>query len=152
MMESVFTGAASGIVANETQKHLNKHVHGERDHEDIFHELRSIISTLHYDLQIISKHFAHIDELPVDKIITLQTDPNRFRIATLGRRYNMVFSPNNTTQITANIPGLGTLSFTPTIGWTELDFREGTELFLTTGTSQSLIFRCTNVPLGANVL
>jgi hypothetical protein len=87
----------------------------------------------------------------MDIRIVLQTTKT-VPISTRGRKYNMIFSGNNTTQIQAMIPGLGNVAFTPPVGWTELDFENGTELSLVTGNDATVLFRVTNVPMGANVL
>jgi hypothetical protein len=57
-----------------------------------------------------------------------------------------------TTQIQANIPGLGNVPFTPPVGWTALDFEDGTELSLVTGSDTTVILRVSNTSLGANAL
>lgn len=151
-MIDLLAGATAGIATNEAQRHIDKYIHQDRDNESLFQDLKTKMGGLHDDIRIIARHFQNVDEPPIDRIFILQVDPARVRLATLGRRYNMIFCPNNVTVITANMPGIGQMTFTPTIGWTELDFRDGTELFLASGTPQNIIFRITNVPLGANVL
>jgi hypothetical protein len=148
MIDPIFAGAAAGIAANEAQRRIDKHIHQDIGSEGFFAKL----DDMHDALRVVAQYFRSLDEPPVDKIITLQLDPSRVRLATLGRRNNMIFVPNGTTQITANIPGIGPVTFTPAIGWTELNFREGTELYLASGNPQGVIYRCTNIPLGANVI
>lgn len=148
---NIFSGVLTGIGANEGQKLVDEHLHQRPAHEDLFHRLHSAICDLQREIKIISDHYQGLKEPPIDRRIVLQTTKTT-QLATRGRRYNMIFAPNNITQMQASIPGLGNVAFTPAVGWTELDFEDGTELSLVTGNDTTVIFRVTNVPLGANVL
>lgn len=148
MWGPIVAGAAAGIATNESQRKIDKHIHEDPVRDDIFHRM----AAMHKDLVTIAKHFSIIEEPPIDLLVSLQVDPLKYHLDTRGRRYNMIFVPNAVTLITANIPGLGLFSFTASNGWNELDFKSGTELYLTSGTQQNVILRLSNVPLGANVI
>lgn len=148
MWGPIVAGAAAGIATNETQRGIDKHLHEDPVRDDIFHR----IAAIHKDLVTIAKHFSTIEEPPIDLLVSLQVDPLKYHLDTKGRRYNMIFVPNASTLITANIPGLGLFTFTAGNGWNELDFKSGTELYLTSGSQQNVILRLSNVPLGANVI
>jgi len=150
-MNPLFGGILGGIGANEGQKLVDKHVHQSPDNEGLFHRLHDTICELLDEMRTIADHYRGLQEPPIDVRIVLQTTKT-VPISTRGRKYNMIFSGNNTTQIQAMIPGLGNVPFTPPVGWTELDFENGTELSLVTGSDTTVIFRVTNVPMGANVL
>lgn len=150
-MNNIFAGVLGGIGATEGQKMMDKHVHRETDNEGLFHHLHRTICELLDEMKLIADHYRGLQEPPIDTRIVLQTTKT-VPLSTRGRKYNMIFSGNNTTQIQALIPGLGNVAFTPPIGWTELDFENGTELSLVNGSDTTIIFRCTNVPMGANVL
>ena len=148
---NIFTGMLGAIGANEGQKLVNEHVHQSPDHEDLFHKLHATICEILEDIHVIAGHFKALKEPPIDRRVTLQTT-RRIPIVLRGRRHSMIFVGNNTTQIQASIPGLGDVAFTPPVGWTALDFEDGTELSLVTGNATTVILRVGNVSLGANAL
>lgn len=153
MFGPITAGATAGIVANEAQRHIDKHIHQDRDNESLLSELKEILCDVRSAMHGVAVHYEKFNETPITQTITLQAEPVRYRLSTQGRTYNALLSSVNAVQVTANVPGLGPLQFTPSIGWTELDLPDGTELYLASGTTpQSFILRCTNVPLGANAL
>lgn len=155
MWGPIAIGAASGIASNEAQKSIDKLVHNSTDNDDMFDHLKNKLASIHNDLSAIAKHYRVLNIPRVDTVVILQPDPAKFQIRTKNYLYNMIFVPNATTAMTANVLGLGTFLFTPAAGWVELDFPDGSELFLTSttpGTQQNIIFRLSNVPMGANII
>jgi hypothetical protein len=142
-------GAAAGIAGNELQKRID---HDDSHRENMFQALHSAICELRTELKTITDHIADTHLPPEDILVQLQPAPWSYRFARKDRRYGMIFLPNNSTQLTFNIPGLGNVNFTPPVGWTELNFPSGTEVFLASGTSASMIYRVTNIPLGSSVI
>src|SRR5436190_3682439 len=100
MLDSLMAGIAGGVGANEGQRALDQSLEREHFSDKLHHKLCDI----HDDIHLIAHHFKRMDEPPYDKRITLQTT-RRVQLANFGRRYNMIFVPNNTTQISVNIPG-----------------------------------------------
>jgi hypothetical protein len=145
-------GAVGGIATNEAQRRIDKNVHQDKSHEDMFSELHCKLENIASSLFSMTKHFERQAQPPIETIVTLFVDPVHFHLNTQGRIYNMIFVPNSTTLITANIPGLGLFNFAPGTGWTSLDFRSGTELWLTSGTQQNIIVRLTNTHLGGTLV
>lgn len=148
----IIAGAAAGLSANEIQRQLDKRVHGEPDHENMFQALHSAITELRTELKTITGWIADTHLPPIDITIQLQLAPWFWTLQRQDRRYGMIFVPNATTALTFNIPQLGNVNFTPPIGWTELNFPSGTQVFLASGNPTSIIYRCTNIPLGASVI
>lgn len=148
---NIFAGILRGVGANEVQRKVDEHVHKDLDDGDMFHHLHSTICKLLDEIKLIADHFRSLGEPPIDQRVVLQTTKT-VKLATRGRRHSMVFVGNNTTQIQAAIPGLGNVAFTPPVGWTALDFEEGTELSLVTGNDATIILRLSNTSLGANAL
>lgn len=148
----IMGGMAAGVGANETQKLLNKHLHGEPDHENMFQALHHAITDLRQELKTVTDYIADTRLPPIDITIQLQLAPWFWTLQRQQRRYGLIFVPNATTALTFNLPQLGNVNFTPPIGWTELDFPSGTQVFLASGNPTSIIYRCTNIPLGASVI
>lgn len=152
MWGQIAAGAAAGIAANEGQRHIDQKIHGDRRLESLFHELKTAIHELCADLHVVADHYRKLGELPIDETLLLQPDPTRVRLSTHGRRYNMIFVPVSGLTIMVNMPGVAPFSFSPVVGWIELDFKEGTELYLQSGGPVSVVYRCTHVALGANAV
>lgn len=150
-MNSIFAGVLGGVGANEVQRKVDKHVHGDPEDGHMFHRLHSTICELLDEIRLIASHFRELQEPPIDQLIVLQTTKT-VHLTTRGRRHNMIFVGNNTTQIQAYIPGLGQVAFTPPVGWTALDFEDGTRLSLVTGNDTTVMLRLSNTSLGANAL
>jgi hypothetical protein len=141
-------GAAAGIAGNELQKRID---HDDSHRENMFQALHSAITELRKELKTITDHVADSHLPPEDIVLQVQPVPWSYRLLRKERRYNMIFLPNNSTQLVFNIPGLGNFNFTPPIGWTELNFPVGTEISSGAGIV-SLIYRVTNIPLGSSVI
>ena len=142
----------AALTANELQKQIDKRIHKEVPQEHMFASLRESITELRQELKTITQHIADTALSPIDELIQVQLAPWTFRLLRKQRRYSMLFAPNATTVLTFNIPGLGNVNFTPPVGWTELNFPSGTEVFLASGNPTTLIYRCTNIPLGSSVI
>lgn len=145
----IIAGAAAGIAGNEIQKRID---HDESHREGMFHALHSALTELRQELKTITGWIADTHLPPIDITVQLQLAPWFWTIDRKDRRYGMIFVPNATTPLTFNIPQLGNVNFTPPIGWTELNFPSGTQVFLASGNPTSIIYRCTNIPLGASVI
>lgn len=144
----IMGGIAAGVGANEVSRRINN----EPDHENMFQALHSAITELRIELKTITDHIADTKLPPLDETLQVSIAPWFVTLSRKKRRYSMIFLPNATTQLTFNLPQLGNMNFTPPIGWTELNFPEGTQMFLASGNPTSLIYRCTNVPLGSSVI
>jgi len=145
MMDNIF----ANLVANNLQPEDDPPISGHP--LSLFRKMHDTVVEILEEISIIAKHYRGLDLPPLDHVITLQTTKT-VPISARSRRYNLIFVPNNTTQISVAMPGLGNVAFTPPVGWTELNFADGTELSLVTGSDQNIILRATNIPLGANAL
>ncbi|SRR6266571_2744193 len=148
----ILGGILGGVGANEAQRKIDKDIHGDIPDQHLLSKLHQAITELRMELKTITQHITDTRLPPIDEAIQLQVAPWFWTVHRKSRRYGLIFVPSSTTALTANIPQLGNVNFTPATGWTELNFPSGTQLFLASGNPTTIIYRCTNIPLGANVL
>lgn len=113
-------------------------------------EVQQCLISIEHALNDIALFYRELKKPPIDEIIVANATTD-IVVSTRDRKYNMILSPVSNLQIVADMPGIGAVTFTLNLGWNETDFSTETRLKLASGT-QSLLYRCTNTPLGANVI
>lgn len=148
-MNSIFPGAAAGVVASEMQKHLDKHVHHETALEHVHHAIKN----LHEDLKDMASFYKLAAMPDIDETIMLSLSPQYAELKLRGRKYSRIYVSNATTQITVQTPRTGAYMFTASGGWQALDLPDGTLIWLATGSSPvNILHRVSNRPLGGNTI
>lgn len=148
-MNGFIPGVAAGIAANETQKHLDKHLH----HETMLEHVHEAIKHLHKDLEDMAR-FYHEQAMPdYDETIMLTLDPQRAELKLRGRKYSRIYVDNTSTQITVKTPRTNAYTFTASGGWQALDLPDGTLIWLASGSNPvNIHHRVSNRPLGGNTI
>lgn len=152
MLDSFLAVVAGGVGGNEAQRVVDEHIHEKSSPENFLQMLHTKLCCIDKDLHTIAHHFERLAEKDIDENISLKPDPIRITLTDHGKRYNRIWLSNNTTQVTIQPPGGKPSTFTPPIGWTGLDMPEGTDIWLASGTSADITYRCSNLPLGGNTL
>jgi len=150
-MNPFVQNVAGGIAANEVQRGLDSS-RGKPDQHLLFERLHTTICEVLGEIRELAENARRENETPFYKGIVLQQE-KRVEIETRGMRYNRIWFPNNTTQVSVKFPvgGIGG-TFTSDQGWNALDFPDKTEIWLTSGNDQNVLFCAANYPLGSNTL
>lgn len=147
-MNGFIPAAAAGIAANETQKHLDKHVH----HETALDHVHQAIKHLHRDLEAMARFYRDQETPDIDETIMLTLAPQYAELKLRGRKYSRIYVSNSTTQITVQTPRTGAYTFTASGGWQALDLPDGTLIWLASGGTTNILHRVSNRPLGGNTI
>jgi len=112
----------------------------EHIQEQILHELKKIV--LYYE---------QLREDPIDQLLVLNPLPAFVLLEKRNRTRNQMFVTASTAVI-ADIPGAGAITVTLSAGWNQTDLTAGTKLYTPANSNVSVLYRCTNTPLGGNVI
>ena len=102
------------------------------------------------ELKKVSWYYETLREDPIDEMLVLNLAPNFKLLGTKNRTRNMLFS-TIAQQVVADMAGTGVLTINLQAGWNQTDFISGTKLYATTANTQ-VLYRCTNIALGGNVI
>lgn len=93
-------------------------------------------------------YLAKLNQPDISQIVNVPVASGpRTQLKTFGRKYMMLFVPVGSTAVSFQVPGLAATDMTLIAGWNELNFPDGTTIYMTSAINPvDMLLRCSNTP------